>query len=522
MIRRAIILDLYTDEPAGLGVPPYINTWPRLAAGALWAADKDIDVKYYAIDTVRTDMDPFIKQAETSDILVVIAGIEVPGKYIGGNPGTLEEAERILSLIKNPLKILIGPAARHGLGSTGGKIASSRTILRKIFDVIVTGDPELYFYDLVKNGPEKTDPRRIRSDYRLADEAFVKGSKIITMHPNHGKNLVVEIETYRGCSRFITGGCSFCIEPRRGRPLQRDPRSIIEEVEALYRHGARHIRIGRQPDILVYGSKELGEKEFPTPDPEALRRLFYGIRSVAPGIRILHIDNVNPGTIAHHPEESSEALKVIIEYHSPGDVAALGIESFDEKVVKNNNLKVLPDEAIKAIEIINRIGNHRGWNGLPHLLPGINLLYGLPGETRETYRINYEYLKMIYDQGLLVRRINIRQVNVLENTPLWTMRDKVKNLLRRHKGLFRKYRLKIMSELDKKFLERVVPPGTLLDYLYVEKYVAGMSIARMPGSYPITVKIPCRVDMWKIVSVRTKGVAAKSVTGTLVGKRMCL
>ncbi len=517
MIRKTVILDLYTDEPAGLGVPPYINTWPRLVAGAIWLENKDVDIRYYTIDEVRHNMDSFIRQADASDMLVVIGGVEVPGKYIGGRPGTIDEVERILTLITKPLKILVGPAARHGFGSGGGTIASSRNTLTKIFDEIIAGDPEIFFSELIRYGFEKADSRKTRTNYELADKAFIKGAKIIVMHPNHGRNLVVEIETYRGCPRYISGGCSFCIEPRWGKPIQRSPRSIIEEVEALYRHGARHIRLGRQPDILVYGSKEMGEREFPKPNPEILRKLFYGIRNTAPGIRILHIDNVNPGTIVHHPRESIEALKTIINYHSPGDVAALGIESFDEKVVKANNLKVYPDEAVKAVKIINRVGKIRGWNGLTHLLPGINLLYGLPGETRETYRINYEYLKRIYDENLLVRRINIRQVTVLENTPLWLKRDTVRSILRRHKGLFKTYRLRIMSGLDKKFLEKIVPSGTILDYLYVEKHVGNLSIARMPGSYPITVKIPYRIGLWKIISARISSVAAKSVTGRPIG-----
>ena len=42
------ILDCYTDEPAGLGVPPYLGTYPRYIAGYL-----DEDVKYITIDDLR-------------------------------------------------------------------------------------------------------------------------------------------------------------------------------------------------------------------------------------------------------------------------------------------------------------------------------------------------------------------------------------------------------------------------------------------------------------------------------------
>ena len=42
------ILDCYTDEPAGLGVPPYLGTYPRYIAGFL-----NEDVNYLTIDDLR-------------------------------------------------------------------------------------------------------------------------------------------------------------------------------------------------------------------------------------------------------------------------------------------------------------------------------------------------------------------------------------------------------------------------------------------------------------------------------------
>ena len=35
MATNNIVLDCYTDEPAGLGVPPYLGTYPRYIAGWL-------------------------------------------------------------------------------------------------------------------------------------------------------------------------------------------------------------------------------------------------------------------------------------------------------------------------------------------------------------------------------------------------------------------------------------------------------------------------------------------------------
>ncbi len=42
------ILDCYTDEPAGLGVPPFIGVWPRYAAGLY-----EQEPTYLTIDDLR-------------------------------------------------------------------------------------------------------------------------------------------------------------------------------------------------------------------------------------------------------------------------------------------------------------------------------------------------------------------------------------------------------------------------------------------------------------------------------------
>ena len=49
--KMICIIDCYTDEPAGLGVPPYLGTYPRYIAGKY--IEQGIDVKYLTIDDLR-------------------------------------------------------------------------------------------------------------------------------------------------------------------------------------------------------------------------------------------------------------------------------------------------------------------------------------------------------------------------------------------------------------------------------------------------------------------------------------
>jgi radical SAM superfamily enzyme with C-terminal helix-hairpin-helix motif len=487
-VRRVLVIDGYNDEPGGLGVPPYVDVYPRLVAGALWLADSSIRVDYVTVDEFRSSK-LWLKRASHYDVIAVIAGVVVPGKYIGGRPASPEEIILWGRLIEG-LKVLVGPAAKWGMGLEGGRPAVSPSAFARAGYVLVRGDPEIYFYELALYGEEKARPYVIRRDYTLTNKALIKGARIVRQHPNYGRNLIVEIETYRGCARWISGGCSFCVEPLRGRPIQRDPQDIVAEVEALYRWGVRSFRLGRQADILVYGSRDLGDTEWPRPNPEALEKLLRGIRSVAPTLEVLHIDNVNPGTITRHPLEALKALKTIVMYHTDGDVAALGLESADPRVARVNNLNVTADEALEAIRVINRVGARRGPSGLPHLLPGINFILGLPGETRETYRLNIEFLEKVLDEGLLVRRVNIRKVMVIPATRLYKMWKGVNPRIERYAKSFVRW---VRETFDKQMLLRIAPPGTILRRLWVEQCGESYCYARQVGSYPLTVYIPCRL-----------------------------
>ena len=482
--KNVLIIDGYNDEPGGLGVPPYIDVYPRYIAGAIWSVDNNIKIRYITIDQLRNSN---LKNYLNYDLVIFSAGVVVPGKYIGGKPITGEELLLYAKVMDKSFKVLVGPAARWGMGQEGGKEAISPLLFKKAgFDLLITGDPEIYFFDLFKYGESYANPYKIRENYNDVDKFSAIGSKIIKQHPNYGKNLIVEIETYRGCARWITGGCSFCVEPLRGKPIQRSKEGIVNEIIALYNNGARNFRLGRQADILVYGSNKIGEEEWPIPNPDELEKLFYGIRNNCPEIEVLHIDNVNPGTISRYPKESKEALMKIIKYHTPGDVAAFGIESLDPKVIKNNNLKVNFDEAIEAIEIVNSLGSIRGYNGMPELLPGINFILGLPGETKETYRYNREFLEEITKRKLLVRRVNIRKLLAVEGTRVYRMNYGIKD---KNEGLAKSFQHYVRERFDPYMLSLIAPKGTILRDLWVEECQNNYCYTRQTGSYPLVVVV---------------------------------
>ena len=86
MTSEALIIDGYVDEPACLGVPPYISPYIREVAGVL--AAHGYAPRYATIDQVRANPSLLAGHGR-GDLVVMIAGLTVPGAYIGCRPATL-------------------------------------------------------------------------------------------------------------------------------------------------------------------------------------------------------------------------------------------------------------------------------------------------------------------------------------------------------------------------------------------------------------------------------------------------
>jgi radical SAM superfamily enzyme with C-terminal helix-hairpin-helix motif len=487
-VERVALVDGYVDEPTCLGVPPYVSIYPRYIAGAIWAQSPKSDIHYISIDQVRESFKNAQHLWSKTDLIILIAGMIVPGKYVGGTPISVREARELFSVpeLEDIPKVLVGPWARFGCGIEGGKIALSSDVLSPPFDFIVRGDPELVVAQALESDFESIDLGLVRKTAEEIERFVERGVSIVRQYPGFSDgHIICEIESYRGCARFITGGCTFCVEPSYGPPQQRDATAIANEIQALYEQGVRAFRIGHQADLFTYGSKEMGELEFPTPNPRAVEELFSKIRIGAPDLDVLHIDNVNPGTIARHPQESREVAKSIMKYHTPGDVAAFGVESTDPEVIMRNNLKADVDEVIEAVRLLNEVGGTREPWGLPHLLPGINLLYGLPGESKRTLEYNMDFLNQILDEGLLVRRINVRQVIGLPGTGL--KKDNGKKIKRNQ---FFKHRGQIRDTIDIEMIKRVAPHGTIIKSVFVDGQTGNSLLLRPLGTYPLLCHMP--------------------------------
>src|ERR1022692_3882184 len=406
----AAILDCYTVEPSGLGVPPYLSTYARAAYSALMAGDPGADVRYLTIDDVRwclnacrphaepplsdpltysatADREQALQVLADAETIVVIAGDAVPSVHLQAQNGSVEEITRALACARGR-RVLVGPLASYVLADPARYVG--------LFDAVHThtitsGDVGL--------GSRAAAPYQ----YLAADRGSYTG-----LIDQLGWRPVAEIELYRGCTRRRF--CSFCNEPvKSSRVSFRDRGDVIDEVAALYAAGVRNFRLGQQTCFFSYLNRDAAEIE----------RVLAGIRDACPELEVLHIDNADPLAVASNT--GAKIARLVAQYCTEGNCAPMGIESFDAAVIAANMLTCTPEVLMRAVANINEAGAQVGPRGLPVLLPGLNLVYGLPGETHRTHFENLSWLVRILDEGYQCHRINVRQARAYPGTPLAAM-----------------------------------------------------------------------------------------------------
>ncbi|MGO9779887.1 MAG: radical SAM protein [Streptosporangiaceae bacterium] len=473
MRQVVAILDCYTVEPSGLGVPPFLSTYARAAYGALSTAYPGADVRYLTIDDVRWCLnegrpyvEPPLSDSQTysvttsrdqatqiladARVTAVIAGNAVPSVHLQAQNGSVEEIAQALTRSQGQ-SVLLGPLATHMLASPekyGGLFDAIHTHTMTSGDVLI-GSRAAAAYDKLAAD---------RSSYtKLIDQL--------------GWRPIAEIELYRGCTRRRF--CSFCNEPIKSNRVEfRDPADVVYEIAQLYAAGVRNFRLGQQTCFFSYLNR----------DAEGIEGLLAGIRDACPDLEVLHIDNADPLAVAS--PTGAKIAQLVARYCSEGNCAPMGIESFDSAVIAANALTCTPEVLMRAIDNVNEAGAEVGPRGLPILLPGLNLIYGLPGETHRTHYENLRWLVRILDDGYLCHRINVRQALAHPGTPFANQRDgeappSFEN--------FDAWKSDISYVFDQPMKERVYPAGRRVHGLHSFFVTSRGTWYRRLGSYSIQV-----------------------------------
>ena len=513
-----LILDGYEDEPAAFGVPPYVGFHIRYVCGVL--EQHKIDYTYMTIDQWR-----LTSQQEREDLLrttegfVCIAGAVVPGRYIRGTPISRKESTELIRLLPRDIPALFGGWAVRGWKQQGWLPLRSNLFL-------AVQDTDATLNQFLKNGTWKHERRNAEEWTTWAQLGAT--SKAVTHHPDLGTDekkgpLTYEVEVYQGCVRFKRG-CKFCIEPKKGIPIWRTPEDIIREVKLAHDSGVQHVRLGGMTDTYTYMAEGVKDLEYPIPNPEPIAQLLHGLRE-DDRLGILHTDNGNPSIIAENIEPSTEITKTLVETLSDGAVLSFGLESADPSVHAANWLNCDAQQLKSALRLINEYGRGRGERGLPKLLPGLNFIAGLNGERPETYDMNLNLLRELRNEGLLLRRINIRQVEGegFQEIP---------------QSEFKQFKSAVRETIDTPLLQELFPLGHVLRDVHWEthdgrtrlpvhlteehtgKHIhgrAGLTFGRQIGAYPILIGVPYHIPLESSSNIMITGHGARSITGVEVG-----
>jgi len=150
----------------------------------------------------------------------------------------------------------------------------------------------------------------------------------------------------------------------------------------------------------------------------------------------------------------------------------------------------------------------------------------LNGETVESYQMNLELLKSMREEGLWLRRINIRQV---EGQGFQEIPEQA----------FSEFKRQVRENIDRPLLEEMLPVGTILKGVWWEAHddrirrpeqvldpkhrdesirgAAGITFGRQIGAYPILVGVPYKIPLESASEIIVTSHGMRSITGVEIG-----
>ena len=123
------LLDGFVDEPACLGVPPFISYYARYIAGAI--KDAGECCTYTTIGEWRSG------KRLCGDLLVILAGAMVPGRYLRDMPISLNEFLEICRQFHG-IKVLTGAASKFGFIQKEGRKAIDTDVFVDFVSKVMT------------------------------------------------------------------------------------------------------------------------------------------------------------------------------------------------------------------------------------------------------------------------------------------------------------------------------------------------------------------------------------------------
>ena len=245
------------------------------------------------------------------------------------------------------------------LGCMAERLKSKLFEEEKIIDIIAGPDAYRYLPDLmttVESG-QKAVNVLLSAEETYADINPVK----------FGDNKVSAfISIMRGCQNF----CSYCVVPyTRGKERSRNPQTIINEANDLFKQGYREVTLLGQ-NVNSYNWKGEGNVNF--------AQLLEKVALVNPQLRVRFATS--------HPKDiSDELLQTIAKYENICNAIHLPVQSGSTRVLELMNRKYTRQSYINRIEAIRKF--------IPGCAISTDIITGFCGETEDDHKQTISLMK---------------------------------------------------------------------------------------------------------------------------------
>lgn len=150
----------------------------------------------------------------------------------------------------------------------------------------------------------------------------------------------------RGCDNM----CSFCVVPfTRGRERSRDPQTIYNECEDLFKNGYREVTLlGQNVDSYRWNMTSKGEIKDDTKPTTNFAQLMDSVAGISPDLRIRF-------STSHPKDMTDEVLETIAKHDNICNYIHLPIQSGNTEVLKRMNRGYSREWYLDRIAAIHRI-----------------------------------------------------------------------------------------------------------------------------------------------------------------------
>ena len=205
---------------------------------------------------------------------------------------------------------------------------------------------------------------------------------------SNGVNAFVSIT--RGCDNM----CTFCVVPfTRGRERSRDPQSILEEVNDLWKKGFKEITLlGQNVDSYLWyggGLKKDYDKasEIQKASAVSFAKLLELTALAQPKMRI-RFSTSNP------QDMTLDVVKIVAKYENICNYIHLPVQSGSNRILKAMNRLHTREEYFELIDNIKKI--------IPDCSISQDMISGFPTETEEDHKDTLSLMEHVkYDYGFM-------------------------------------------------------------------------------------------------------------------------